>query len=123
TWSEVASDLVRAAGALLAVAPGPSDRVSVLGENAVPTLIAHAAGLTVGVGTVATSRQLRPAELADQYTDAGVVCAITGGSGLPAVRDAATTTSVRTVVVHGGAGEDAVPWADWLESAPPVPPD
>ena len=74
TWSEVAADLERAAGALLAAAPGPSERVSVLGENAIPTLEAHAAALTVGVGTVATSRQLRANELADQYADAGVVC-------------------------------------------------
>ena len=39
--------------ALLAAAPGPDQRVSVLGENAIPTMIAHAAALTVGVGTVA----------------------------------------------------------------------
>src|SRR6478672_10138541 len=78
TWREVATDLDRAAGALLAVAGGPDQRVSVLGENAIPTLETHAAALTVGVGTVATSRQLRANELADQYADAGVACAITG---------------------------------------------
>src|ERR1700761_8217968 len=73
TWAQVVVDVERAAGALLATAPGPSQRVSVLGENAMPTLITHAAALTVGVGTVATARQLRPSELIDQYTDAGVV--------------------------------------------------
>src|SRR5580658_10789019 len=70
TWAEVAEDLEHAAGALLAVAPEPAQRVSVIGENAIPTLEAHAAALTVGVGTVATSRQLRASELADQYADA-----------------------------------------------------
>ena len=78
TWFEVAADLERAAGALLAAAPESSQRVSVVGENAIPTLEAHAAALTVGVGTVATSRQLRANELADQYSDADVVGAIAG---------------------------------------------
>lgn len=45
TWTQLAHDLERAAGALLAVAPGPSQRVSVIGENAIPTLVAHAAAL------------------------------------------------------------------------------
>ena len=72
------------AGALLAAAPESSQRVSVIGENAIPTLEAHAAALTVGVGTVATSRQLRANELADQYADAGVVAAIAGAGSLPA---------------------------------------
>src|SRR5690349_7465357 len=62
TWAQVAADLEQAAGALLAVAGGDDQRVSALGDNAIPTLEAHAAGLTVGVGTVATSRQLRAAE-------------------------------------------------------------
>jgi acyl-CoA synthetase (AMP-forming)/AMP-acid ligase II len=124
TWAEVADDLERAAGALLAVAPGPSQRVSVIGENAIPTLQAHAAALTVGVGTVATARQLRAAELADQYADAGVVCAIAGPASLPAVREAAAQAGLRTIVSHGGDPPDGVlAWADWLASAPPVPPD
>ena len=130
TWAEVADDLERAAGALLAVAPGPSQRVSVIGENAIPTLEAHAAALTVGVGTVATSRQLRAGELADQYADAGVVCAIAGPGSLPAVREAAAQAGLRTLVTYGTGAADhtdapdgVLPWAQWLASAPPVPPD
>jgi acyl-CoA synthetase (AMP-forming)/AMP-acid ligase II len=124
TWAEVAGDLERAAGALLAVAPGPSQRVSVIGENAIPTLEAHAAALTVGVGTVATSRQLRAGELADQYADAGVVCAIAGPASLPAVREAAAQAGLSTLITHGGDAPDGVlSWASWLASAPPVPPD
>src|SRR5271170_8411398 len=101
TWAEVADDLERAAGALLAVAPEPSQRVSVIGDNAIPTLEAHAAALTVGVGTVATSRQLRASELADQYADADVVAAIAGAGSLPTVAEAAKAAGVRTLVVHG----------------------
>jgi acyl-CoA synthetase (AMP-forming)/AMP-acid ligase II len=138
TWAEVADDLERAAGALLAVAPEPAQRVSVIGDNAIPTLEAHAAALTVGVGTVATSRQLRASELADQYADAGVVCAITGPGSLPAVQEAAAQAALRTIVTHGTstppgpgtpdgtstpAGTGVLTWADWLRSAPPVPPD
>jgi long-chain acyl-CoA synthetase len=144
TWAEVAGDLERAAGALLAVAPDSGQRVSVIGENTIPALEAHAAALTVGVGTVATARQLRPAELADQYADAGVVCAIAGPASLPAVREA----GVRHIVSYGtdlpsdphlppgtdmpdgasrpdpaGAPPAVVPWTDWLAAAPPVPPD
>ena len=101
TWAEVAADLDRAAGALLAAAPESAQRVSVIGENAIPTLEAHAAALTVGVGTVATSRQLRANELADQYADADVVAAITGVSSLPTVAEAAEAVGLPTLVVHG----------------------
>src|SRR6478672_1649482 len=128
TWAQVAADLDRAAGAMRAVASDPAYRISVLGDNAIPTLEAHAAGLTVGVGTIATSRQLRANELADQYADAGVVCAITGTAALAEVAAAAKIAGVESLVVHGAgpdeAGPDgAVSWADWLESAPPVPSD
>jgi len=124
-WAEVADDLARIAGALLATAPGAGDRVSVLGENVLATLETHAAALTVGVATVATSRQLRANELADQYADAGVVAAVSGRSGLDAVRAAAGAVGVKTIVVHGMSdpGPDAIAWSDWLASAPPVPPD
>ena len=124
TWSEVAEDLERAAGALLAAAPESSQRVSVIGENAIPTLEAHAAALTVGVGTVATSRQLRANELADQYADARVVAAIAGAGSLAAVAEAAGVAGVHTLVVHGaGPAGGAVTWSEWLQAAPPVPPD
>jgi acyl-CoA synthetase (AMP-forming)/AMP-acid ligase II len=134
TWAQLAANLEQAAGALLAAAGAPEERVSVLGENAIPTLEAHAAALTVGVGTVATSRQLRASEMTDQYGDAGVVCAITGPSSLAEVREAAKNAAVRTVVVHGpvddepvanenGPDGETVAWEDWLRSAPPVPPD
>ena len=130
TWAQVADDLERAAGALLAAAPEPSQRVSVIGENAIPTLEAHAAALTVGVGTVATARQLRASELADQYADAGVICAIAGPASLPAVQEAAAQAGLRIVVAHGtqappaaGAADRVLAWTDWLAAAPPVPPD
>lgn len=124
TWAQVAWDLERVAGALLVAAPGVSRRVCVMGENAIPTLEAHTAAITVGVGTVATSRELRPGELADQYADAGVAAVIAGPASLAAAREAAARTGLRTLVVHGhGSAAGAVTWEEWLRSAPPVPPD
>jgi acyl-CoA synthetase (AMP-forming)/AMP-acid ligase II len=120
SWAQVAADMERAAGALLA-AVGADQRASVLGENAVATLVAHAAALTVGVGTVATSRQLRTSELVDQYADAGVAAVITGPASLAEVGAAAAERDVPTVVVHGtDAVPPAVAWTDWLAAAPPV---
>lgn len=123
TWAEVHSDLARAAGALLVVASGAGQRVSVLGENVIETIEAHAAALTVGVGTVATSRQLRTEELADQYADAGIVCAIAGPSSRAAVLAAADAAGTTTVVLHGEPADSdgVVSWEHWLASAPPVP--
>lgn len=50
SWSELADQLARASGRLLELAPGPHDRVVVLGDNAIPTLVAHLAGLRVAWG-------------------------------------------------------------------------
>jgi acyl-CoA synthetase (AMP-forming)/AMP-acid ligase II len=147
-WTEVAGALAAAAGGLQAHAPGPGERWAVLGHNAGPTLLAHAAGLIAGVGTVAASRQLTAAELAYQFADAGVVAVITGADGLAAVLDAAVLDAamldaavfdaavldaavldaarevrLRLVVVHGGAAPAAPPvpvltWDAWLAGAP-----
>lgn len=58
SWSGLVDQVARAAARLLELAPGPDDRIAVLGDNAIPTLVAHLAGLRAGVGTVATSRNL-----------------------------------------------------------------
>src|SRR4051812_5593988 len=76
-WAQVVSAVAGAAGAMQAHAPGPGERWAVLGDNAGPTLLAHAAGLLAGVGTVAVSRQLTVTELTYQFKDAGVVAVIT----------------------------------------------
>ena len=118
TWSEVA-DLVAAIGArLLDVAGGPGERVAVVGENAAATLLTHVAGICHGVGTVATAKQLRAEEMADQFADAGVTAVVTGPAGLTASVDAARRLGLRTVVVHGTpAPAGVVGWRDWLAAA------
>jgi len=125
TWDLVARAVERAAARLAAVATRPGERWAVLGDNAAHTLLAHAAGLVAGVGTVAVSRQLTAAELAYQFEDAGVVAAVTGAPGLPAVLEAAERTRLRLVVVHGAAAppDPAVPvltWDAWLAAERPA---
>lgn len=116
TWSEVARQVDALAGAMLAVAVGPQDRIAVLGENRGPTVLAHAAGILAGVGTVAVSRQLTAHEMADQLLDAGVVAVITGPAALTAATEAAKQAGVGTVVVHGTPDlpDGAVAWDAWV---------
>jgi acyl-CoA synthetase (AMP-forming)/AMP-acid ligase II len=125
TWVQTSELLHRAAAGLAAVAGGRGrgGRWAVLGDNAAPTLLTHAAGLLAGVGTVAVSRQLTAAELVYQFKDADVVAAVTGATGLPAVLAAAGQLRLELVVVHGGEAPPGaeVPvqaWDGWLAAAP-----
>jgi acyl-CoA synthetase (AMP-forming)/AMP-acid ligase II len=119
TWAELAGQVEAVGAELLAVAGGSGERVAVVGENVAPTLVAHLAGLAVGVGTVAVSRQLTAPEMADQLSDAGVVAVVTGPLGLAAATQAAVLAGVPTLVVHGAeAPAGAVAWASWTGGAP-----
>ena len=123
TWAQVAGELLGVASAMLAGAPDPDQRWGVLGDNASPTLMAHAAGLMAGVGTVAVSRQLTLPELTDQIEDSTMVGLITGPGGATTAVAALEAGLVGTVVLHSGAASDSthaglVSWADWIGSAP-----
>ena len=123
TWSQVEIELRQAASAMLATAPDPDARWGVLGDNAGPTLLAHAAGLIAGVGTVAIARQRTLRELADQIEDAGIVGLITGPGGAAVGVEAMSAGLVAAVVVHSGALPTDAPsgviaWDTWLASAP-----
>jgi len=122
TWREVAREVDAVGGELLAVAPRPEDRVAVVGENVAPTLMAHAAGILAGVGTVAVSRQLTAAEMADQFRDAGVVVVVTGPAGLAAAVAAAQETGV-AVVAHSTdhLPEGTTSWAAWTSGGRSLP--
>ena len=123
SWAQVAAQLDAVAGELLEVAGGADDRVAVVGDNRGPTLVAHAAGLLAGVGTVALSRQLTAREMADQLRDAQAVAVVTGAAALPAALEAAGQAGVATVVVHGTddlpAGARA--WRDWTGGGRSLP--
>ena len=132
TWAQAHDELLRAAGGLQAVAERPGQRWAVLGENAMPTVLTHVAGLLAGVGTAALSRQLTASELAYQFKDAGIVGVVTGISSLVSVLAAAEQVDLELVVVHGEGALVAVgpqaansrvkvrSWAQWLASAPPL---
>ncbi|MER5177014.1 AMP-binding protein [Streptomyces sp. NPDC002896] len=121
SWSRLADQVGRLTRRLLEVAPGPDDRVAVLGDNAVATMTAHLAGLRAGVGTVAVSRQLTARELVDLLGDAGARAVITGPAGEAAARQAGAELGL-PVVVHGTpATNDAIDWTRWLAEADPAP--
>jgi long-chain acyl-CoA synthetase len=123
TWQQVVDQISGAASAMLQAAPDPDQRWGVLGDNAAPTLLAHAAGLLAGVGTVAVSRQLTLSELTDQITDARMVGLVAGPGGAPTAVAALEAGLVATVVLHSGATSDSTNdglrlWEEWTVAAP-----
>ena len=121
--AEVERSLDAAGRALLALCPEPGARVGVIGENRAETLLAHAAAIRVGVGTVALAKTLSTREIVDQCLDAGVVAVVTGPSALPAVLDAVQDAGLLRVVLCGAPVPAGLPalvesWDDWLERAP-----
>ncbi|WP_239333887.1 AMP-binding protein [Frankia sp. CiP3] len=115
TWAELADQIRAVAAEMLAVAGGDGARVAVTGENLIPTLVAHAAGICAGVGTVALSRQLTAGEFADLLVDAGAVAAVAGPAGREGIARAATSARLRAVIVHGAAPEPHPGWTDWTD--------
>jgi len=123
TWAETAEELLYVASAMLEGAPDPHERWGILGDNAAPTLLAHAAGLMAGVGTVAVSRQLTLPELSDQIQDSHMVGLITGPGGAASAVSALEAGLVKTVILHSGAislseNSGLINWSDWLTGAP-----
>ncbi|WP_238420284.1 AMP-binding protein [Gordonia sp. 'Campus'] len=130
TWDHVAETLAALASALRRLAPGPDDRVAVIGENRAETLLAHVAAIGAGIGTVAVSRQLTAGEMADQFVDAGCVAVVTGPAGLAAAGEAAGTASLRTVITHNHEGTvpldgrvEHLTWDGLLTGEPSPPSD
>lgn len=123
TWRELAAEVTAVGCRFAALAPNPDQRIGVLGENRVETVVAHLAGLLSGVGTVALSRQLTSTELADQLTDSDAVAVITGPLGITASLDAAAAADA-TVIAHNidalpesPAAAATAPWADVASAA------
>ncbi|MBB1030518.1 AMP-binding protein [Dietzia sp. SLG310A2-38A2] len=100
SWGDVASVVDRLARALRQTASGIDERVAVVGENRVETLLAHVAAIGAGVGTVAISRQLTAREMTDQFLDSGCVAVVTGPGGVGAASEAATRAGLNTMITH-----------------------
>lgn len=121
TWRELAAEVRAAVALFTTLAAEPGQRIGVLGENRVETMISHTAGILSGVGTVALSRQLTGPELCDQLDDAGAVAVITGPSSHPAVQLAAEKAQL-AVIAHGTADHPPA-WRAWAAAmAAPEPP-
>ena len=114
TWSEVARALDALGERLVGLASDPDERIAVIGENTVETLLTHVAGIGRGVGTVAVSRQLKAGEMADQFADSGSVAVVTGPGGAQASIVAARAVGLRAVIVHNDESvvrPETTPWA------------
>jgi acyl-CoA synthetase (AMP-forming)/AMP-acid ligase II len=117
TWQEVVDILDALGERLITLAADPDDRVAVIGENNVETLLAHAAAIGRGVGSVAVSRQLKTREMADQLMDSGSVAVVTGPLGLESATAAVSSLGLRAVIAHNTSPtEGAVTWTDFLDS-------
>ena len=122
TWAQVASQVRGVAAAFAALGLDDDARVGVSGDNAAATLVAHAAGLLSGIGTVALHRQATVTEITHELSDTGCAVVVTGPAGLEAVRAAVPATQVHTVVVHGTtAPTETVAWETWTTSDGDVP--
>lgn len=123
TWSQVAHQIRGVAAALCAMELDDSARLGVSGDNAAATLVAHAAGLLAGVGTVALHRQATATEMTHEVGDTGCEVVVTGPAGLEAVIAAVPATEVRAVVVHGTTPPEwTIAWESWAAATGPVPP-
>ena len=123
TWQQAVAEVTGAAAQLLEATPDVDRRWGIMGDNAAPTLMAHAAAVMAGVGAVAVSRQLTLPELTDQIEDAGMVGLIAGPGSAPTAVAALEAGLVGTVVLHSGATTEStnpgvISWEDWIAVAP-----
>jgi acyl-CoA synthetase (AMP-forming)/AMP-acid ligase II len=119
TWAQLASAVEAVAARLLSL-PGGS-RLGVTGENAVPTLVAHLAGLVSGVGTVAVHRQATASELRHELT-AAACQALVAGATTVASATALGDDHLAAFVIHGASTPPGyASWDDWATSAQPGP--
>ena len=115
TWAQLRDEVQAVAAWFAENAVDPEQRIGVLGENRVETVIAHVAGVLSGIGTVALSRQLTGPELVDQLTDSQAAVLVTGPGSLQAATTAATET--QTVLLAHNVQEPADAVASWTEIA------
>jgi acyl-CoA synthetase (AMP-forming)/AMP-acid ligase II len=117
TWSQLATTVECTAARLLSLPDG--SRLGVTGENAVPTLVAHLAGLVTGVGTVAVHRQATAPELQQELLDAGCRAVVIGSTTAGAAADVVQRIRLDDAVIHGAtAPRGFVTWDDWISATP-----
>lgn len=112
TWAGLIAETSAVAAAFVSLAPDDDQRIGVLGENRVETVIAHLAGILTGVGTVALSRQLTAGELADQLADARATAVVAGPTSTSSASAAAEQTGVRLIVHNAAPSAAQSAWAE-----------
>ncbi|MBT0993653.1 AMP-binding protein [Cellulomonas sp. DKR-3] len=98
TYAELADEVARAAGALLALGVRPGDRVAIALPNSTQHLVAFQAVLRVGGVVVGHNPTYSAGELAHQLADSGASVALVWTKAVPAVLEARDRTDLRAVV-------------------------
>lgn len=124
TWSELDLLLNRSANALLQIDLGEARRVAVFAENSAETVIAHLAGITVGVSTVPVNFHLTTAEVGYILEDSRAAVLFVGPETAQIGLKAAAEVGLGLVVGwRCRPAPGLVPWEDWiLRGHPGEPP-
>ncbi len=114
-WAEVNDRLNRVVSRLRALDLGPHQRVAVLAQNAVETLLAHLGALFAGASSVPVNFHLNAEEVAYILTSSGARALFVGpetaGTGL----EAAAAAGVPVVIGWRCPPSSALtPWEQWL---------
>ena len=118
TWAELDENLNRAANALLAIDLGTARRVAVFAENSAETVMAHMAGILVGVSTVPINSHLTPAEVSYILKDSQASALFVGPETAPAGLNAAAEANVpRVIGWRCPSGVPVTPWDEWLRKS------
>jgi long-chain acyl-CoA synthetase len=116
SWEEVAEQVSSAAGALLDLEFTAGSRLGVLGTNCGETVLAYAAALLAGVGTILINYHSTADEVEYMLLDGGATALWASADCVPTATIAAESQGVRLLTEGSG------PWTSRLENAPPSPP-
>ena len=114
TWEELDSILNRAANALLSLDLSRERRVAVFAENSIETVLAHLAGILVGVSTVPVNFHLTASEVSYILEDSGSAALFVGPETAETGVKAAAEAGVQTVVGWRSDEHAVLSWSEWL---------
>lgn len=98
TYTQLAEQVSRAAGALLALGVQPGDRVAIALPNCTAHLVAFYAALRIGAVVVENNPTYSAAELVHQLADSGTTVALLWTKAVPGVLADQSSTAVRHVI-------------------------
>jgi long-chain acyl-CoA synthetase len=122
TWRELDSMLNRAANALLTLDLSRERRVAVFAENSIETVMAHLAGILVGVSTVPVNFHLTASEVSYILEDSASAALFVGPETAEVGVKAAAEAGVATVVGWRSDDHAVLPWDEWLGRGADVEP-